>query len=107
MRRLRLIMTIALLLAGSAFAVDEGENRPAELSPPTANLARTSVRGQVVTADGVPIPGATLQAGQANTTADQEGNFCLSVIPGDYKVQVSAEGYAPVTLQLSIATDTE
>ncbi len=107
MRRLRLIMTIALLLAGSAFAVDEGENHPAELSPPTANLARTSVRGQVVTADGVPIPGATLQAGQANTTADQEGNFCLSVIPGDYKVQVSAEGYAPVTLQLSIATDTE
>jgi hypothetical protein len=61
----------------------------------------------VVTGDGTPIPGATLQAGPASTTADQQGNFRLSLSAGDYKLQVSALGYTRVALPLSINSDTE
>jgi carboxypeptidase family protein len=107
MRRLLHILTIAFLLAGSAFAVDATTAPPADPNPPPGNFTRVSLIGQVVTGDGTPIPGANLQAGQASTVADPQGNFRVSLIPGDYKLQVSAPGYAPVTLPLSINTDTE
>jgi hypothetical protein len=107
MRRLLHIAMIVFLLAGCALAVDAKDSQPAGSNPLTGNFTRLSFTGQVVTGDGAPIPGATLQAGTESTTADQQGNFFLSLSPGDYKLQVSAQGHAPVTLPLSINSDTQ
>jgi hypothetical protein len=106
MRRLLHITTIVLLLAGCAFA-DDADSQPAGPNPPAGNFTRLSLSGQVVSGDGTPIPGAILKAGPASTTADQQGNFSLSLGPGDYKLQVSAQGHAPVSLPLSISSDTQ
>jgi hypothetical protein len=109
MRRLLLIiMTMVLSLAGSGLAAETATaGQTAAPNPPPGNFTRLSLSGQVVSGDGTPIPGATLQAGPARTTADQQGNFRLSLSPGDFKLQVSAPGYAPVTLPLSINSDTD
>ena len=106
MRRLLHLLTIVLLLAGSALAVDAG-SQPAGPDPLTGNFTRLSLSGQVVAGDGTPIPGATLKAGPASATADEQGNFSLSLSPGNYKLQVSAQGHDPVTLPLSIDSDTQ
>jgi hypothetical protein len=103
MRRKLLIATIVVLLAGCALA-DAGDSQPAGLNPQPTSLI---LSGQVVTGDGTPIPSAIVQAEQSSTTADQQGNFRLLLSPGDYKLQVLAEGHAPVTLPLSINGDTE
>jgi len=106
MRGLLHMLTIVLLLAGSALAVDAG-SQPAGLDPLTGSFTRLSLSGQVLAGDGTPIPGASLQAGLVSTTADQQGNFFLSLSPGNYKLQVSALGHARVTLSLSINFDTQ
>lgn len=107
MRRLPYIIALLLLLAGCALAVETASSQPAGPNPPPRNSARLSLSGQVVNGDGTPIPNTTLQAGQASTTADQQGMFRLSLNPGNYKLQVSAQGYAPLMLPLSINSDTE
>lgn len=104
MRRLLIIVMISVLLAGRALATDAGESQPAGLNPQAGTL---SLSGQVVSGDGTPIAGATLEAGPARMIADSQGNFLLSVSPGDYKLHVSAQGYAPVTLPISINSDTQ
>jgi len=107
MRRLMLTIAIALLLAGSALADEAANANQPVPNPPPGNFTRLSLTGQIVNGDGTPIPGAILQAGQTSAPADQQGNFRLSLSPGDYRLQVSARGYAPVTLPLSITSDTE
>ena len=107
MRRLLLTIGIALLLAGSALADEAANANQPGPNPPPGNFTRLSLSGQVVSGDGTPIPHAVLQAGQTSVTADQQGNFRLSLSPGDYRLQVSAHGYAPVTLPLSITSDME
>jgi hypothetical protein len=108
MRSLLQSITVVFLLAGSALAAETvNASQSAGPNPPPGNFTRLSLSGHVVTGDGSPIPGATLQAGPASTTADQQGNFRLSLSAGDYKMQVSAQGYAPVALPLSINSDTE
>jgi hypothetical protein len=108
MRMLLRNMSIVLLLVGSGLAADTANTgQPTVPTPLPGNFTRLSLRGQVVTGDGTPIPGAVLQAGQASTTADRQGNFRLSLSPGDYKLQVSAQGYASVTLPLSINSDSD
>jgi len=107
MQRLLHIVTIVFLLAASALATDDANNQPAEPNPPPGNFTRLSLSGQLVTGDGIPIAAATVQAGQTSATADQQGNFRLSLSPGDYKLQVLAQGHAPVMLPISINSDTE
>jgi CarboxypepD_reg-like domain len=108
MRRLIHRIVIVLLLAGFALAAEtDNASQPAGSNPPPEKLLRVSLSGQIVTGDGTPIPGAILQAGQMNTAADQQGNFQLSLNEGDYKLRVSAQGHTPVTLPLSLKSDTE
>ena len=104
MRPLLCIATIVFLLAGCVFAADAADSQPVGLDPLPGRLI---LSGQVMTGDGTPIPGAIVQAGQSSTTANQQGNFRLSLSPGDYKLQVSAQDHAPVTLPLSINSDTQ
>lgn len=107
MRRLIHIIALALLLAGSVFADSSSAAHPADPDAAGGNVTQFGLNGQVVTGDGTPIPDATLQAGQASTTSDQQGNFQVFLNPGDYKMQISAPGFAPVTLPLTIESDTE
>lgn len=107
MPRLLHLATILLLLAAFPLVAEEANNRPAEPNPPPGNFTRLTLTGQVVTGDGNPIPGAIVKAGQSSATADQQGNFSLFLSPGDYKLQVLAKDHAPVTLPLSITSDTE
>ena len=91
MRRLIIILTIALLLAGSALAAETANaSQPAKPNPQPGGFTPISLSGQVVNGDGTPIPGATLQTGQVVGTADQQGNFRLSLSPGDYKLRRAA-----------------
>lgn len=107
MRMLLHSIAVVFLLAGSALAAETvNASQPGPIAPP-GDFTRLSLSGQVVTGDGTPIPGAALRAGPTSSTADQQGNFRLSLSAGDYKLQVSAQGYAPVTLPLSINSDTE
>src|SRR5579864_4306781 len=104
MSRLLHIATIVLLLAGCGLADEAGDRQPAQINQlPTL----ITLSGQVVTGVGTPIPGATVEAGPESATADSQGNFLLSLGPGDYKLHVSAQGYAPLTLPLSITSDTQ
>jgi hypothetical protein len=107
MRRLLLTMTTLLLLAGSVSAAETNSSQPPVPVLSSGNFARISLSGQVVDGDGSPIPGATLETGHASAIADQQGAFLLSLNPGDYKLQVSAQGYAPITVPLSIKSDTD
>jgi hypothetical protein len=107
MRRLLHTVTIVLLLAGCALAAEEPDRPATGPNPPPGNFTRLSLSGQVLTGDGIPISGAIVQAGQSSAAADPQGNFRLSLSLGDYKLQVSAQGHAPVTFPLSINSDTE
>src|SRR5216684_2165562 len=105
MRRLCYIIVLGVLLNCPAWAVDEINSQPP--APLSGNPARLSLTGQVTTGSGAPIPGATLQARETATVGDQQGNFRLTLGPGDYKLQVSAQGYSSVTVPLTISADTE
>src|ERR1700704_5876211 len=107
MRRLLNIIVMVLLLAGCTLADDTASSQPAVPDPPPGNFTRISLSGQVVNEDETPLPGAILMAGTISATADQQGTFHLSLDPGNYKLQVSAQGYAPLTLPLSVDSDTE
>jgi hypothetical protein len=105
MRLLFSIIVLGALLTCPAWAVDEVNTQPP--APLSGNPARLSLTGQVTTGSGTPVPGATLQAGAITTVADQQGNFHVVLGPGDYKLQISAQGYSPVTLPVTITSDTE
>jgi len=105
MRRLCSIIVLAFLLIGPAWAVDDANAPPSPLL--SGNTARVSLTGEVTTGRGTPIPGAILQAGVTTAIADGQGNFRLTLDPDDYKLQVSAQGYSPVTVLLTISADTE
>jgi hypothetical protein len=105
MRRLFSIIALGSLLTCPAWAVDEVNTQPP--APLSGNPARISLTGQVTTGSGTPVPGAKLQAGAITTVADKQGSFHLVLGPGDYKLQVSAHGYSPVTLPVTVTSDTE
>ena len=77
-QRLLHIVTIVLLLAASALAADEANRQPAEPNQPPGNIAGLSLSGQVVTGDGIPVPGAILQTEhQAPQRTSWETSGCL------------------------------
>lgn len=93
MRWARLVMALSALLFGFAGAV-------------YAQGATTGViRGQVVSAEGQPVPNAQLAVTNTQTgltrrvTADAEGRYSVPLLPpGEYTVQAQSLGFAPRTL---------
>jgi hypothetical protein len=53
------------------------------------------------------ISGATVATRPALAISDKNGNFRLQLSEGDYKLLVSADGYAPITLPITVSSDTE
>ena len=105
MRKAIHILALSLLLTGAGLAASDAA-RPADPAV-TAASVYFELSGQVSGADGRPVPGAKLQAGPSSGVSDEQGNFHLSLGAGDYKLQVAADGFAPLTLPVSIAADTE
>jgi hypothetical protein len=74
---------------------------------PEAGAERFAVSGHVVTADGEFIPKAQVQLGTATASTDAQGSFQLFVPPGERKISISASGYAPLAVPVSISADTD
>ena len=109
MRQLLHSVAVVLLLAGLARGADSSSSRPAATasSSASADLRQINLSGQVVNGDGVVVAGASVTAGEAQTTSDPQGSFHLSLGAGDYQLQVTAKGYASMTLPVSVNADTE
>jgi Carboxypeptidase regulatory-like domain len=108
-RRLLQSMAVVLLLAGFVRGGDSSFSQLADTTSASADLGlpQINLSGQVINGDGSAIAGATVRAGDAQTTSDHQGGFHFSLRTGDYQLQISAKGYAPMTLPLSLKSDTE
>ena len=64
--------------------------------------------GTVTDSKNVPLPSATIRiaGSMMGTVCDREGNYHLSVTVGSYKIIFSYIGYEPVTLHITISSDT-
>lgn len=99
------------ILAGCLLAEDAvaGAN-PVSASQPGASALRPGkfiLTGHVVDADGKFVPNARVQAGTTMARTDTQGSFQLPVTSGESKISISASGYAPFALPVSISADTD
>src|SRR6202162_4845056 len=93
MRRFRHTVATVLLLAGSMMA------------------AEFSVSGRVLDSQGYPVPGATVQLAQPETSltertkTNEEGRFKFQVTSsGEYVIRAAAEGFEPVAETLAVSS---
>jgi hypothetical protein len=87
---------------------------PGKAAIPDASVGNSengSVRfvltGHVVAADGKPIAKAHVRMETATATTDAQGGFLLPVLPGEDKISISATGYAPLAVPVSISANTD
>ena len=95
------------LLAEDAVA---GANPATVPQPAVATEARRErfvLSGQVVAADGETIPKAEIQLGTATVRTDERGSFQLLTLSGEHKISISASGYTPLAVPVSISADTD
>ncbi|MEO6326228.1 MAG: carboxypeptidase-like regulatory domain-containing protein [Thermoanaerobaculia bacterium] len=57
-----------------------------------------TIRGVVFSADGKPVPSASVKAGSTVVAADKNGLFLLKVRPGKYDVVASQKGFSSDTI---------
>ncbi len=109
MRQLLRSMAVVVLLAGLARGADSRTSQPADTEAAAVNLGLPLINlsGRVVSGDGTVIASATVKAGQAQTISDVDGSFHLSLRTGGYQLQVSAKGYASLTVPVPLNSDTE
>lgn len=93
------------LLAQDAVA---GPNPATATQPgvaPNARPERFVLHGHVVAAGGEPIPKAEVRLGSATARTDAQGSFQLPGLSGENKISISASGYTPLAVQVSISAD--
>lgn len=65
-----------------------------------------NVTGQVTDRNGQPVANATIEADNGDsTTTDANGNYQLSLPPGDYQLTMHESGYANQTISVSLDGD--
>ncbi len=79
----------------------------AQVQLPSAPSALAKVHGVVQDADGDEIPRAQVTLSRDGVAdrvllSDEDGEFTLDVPPGAYSLQVSAKGFSPVTLPVTV-----
>jgi hypothetical protein len=74
---------------------------------PTPRGERLVLSGHVVAADGEPIPKAEIHLGTATASTDAQGSFQLLALSGERKISISASGYTPFAVSVSISADTD
>jgi hypothetical protein len=72
-----------------------------------ARAERFVLSGHVVAADGEPIPKAEVHLGTAAARTDAQGSFQLLAVSGESKISISASGYTPLAVPVSISTDAD
>jgi catecholate siderophore receptor len=84
------------------------------ITPAVAQEAqkKTPVRGKVVDQNRAAIPGADVSASgtglpSSSAVTDRNGEFSLTLEPGEYQVRVIAEGFSEVTHTVNLLTRTE
>jgi hypothetical protein len=86
--------------------VTVAESERVVLDVSLVRLPRGSITGSVTDTDGMPIEGASVTATgpmDAEATTDGAGSFTLpDLLPGDYALQVAAEGFLPAELTTSV-----
>src|SRR5436190_5960875 len=71
----------------------------------TSNLYDASIRGRVTDGKGMPLANASLQllGTGKGTMADSQGDFVITgIVPGTYKLQVSAVGFEIETKEVTV-----
>jgi hypothetical protein len=87
-----------------------GPNPAKTPQPGVSTDARTDrfvLSGRVVAADGKPITRAEVQLGTATARTDAQGSFQLLALSGESKISISASGYTPFAVSVSISADTD
>jgi hypothetical protein len=91
------VMVVLLMLTGSISALAQASGSSAEL------------RGQVVDSTGAVIAGAAItitdlaKGSTRSTTTDAEGNYAfLGLLPSNYEIKVSAEGFAAASGKVAL-----
>lgn len=97
------IMSIALGMSASAYAVQDYTTGQSEITLPSRNVQqqnRITIKGTVRDNSGEPVVGANVkESGTANgTITDMDGNFTLSV-PTGRTIEVSYLGYTTQTFK--------
>ena len=70
----------------------------ATMAPSLFAQATGTIRGVVFSAEGKPVPNASVKAGTVVVAADKNGLFVLKIKPGKYDVVASQKGYSPDTI---------
>jgi hypothetical protein len=112
MRNALFVAMAVSLLTGCLLAEDAvaGANPAKTPQPGVATDARAErfvLSGRVVAADGKPITRAEVQLGTATARTDAQGSFQLLALSGVSKLSISASGYTPFAVPVSISADTD
>ncbi len=112
MRNAFFIAMAVSVLTGSLLgeAALDGANPAAAPQPGVAADARAEkfvLSGHVVGTDGELIPKAQVQLGTARARTDADGGFQLLAPSGESKISISATGYTPLAVPVSISADTD
>jgi len=78
------------------------------LTAAAAEGKKGTISGRVVNDDGKPISGARVTVSaeaDVEATTDADGRFRVEVDPGEYRVQVDAEGYATTAVSGKVRVD--
>jgi carboxypeptidase family protein len=76
-------------------------------TPSTPTEQEFTLAVEVRRPDGSPIRGVSARVGSNTAITDSRGRFTISLPEGDYKLQLSTPGYAPLTLAVSLRADTD
>lgn len=77
----------------NSYWIDDANQFTVYYHNPGFSTGKGKVTGRVTGSGCQKIAGATVSAGGASTTTDENGNFSLSVAPDSYTVEVSADGW--------------
>ncbi len=109
MKPVLFIAMFVLVLAGRSLGEDGiSSAQPTAFEPRISNDASAAVlTGHVVAADGSPVLKAHVRVGNVAAITDSQGSFRLPVVAGESKISISASGYAPFSVSISISADTD
>ncbi len=103
-------ITMLLLLFSFQNGLANQQDRSTKLAQNSSAAKVTgeySVGGQVLSADGAPIVGASTRLGSLSTITDAQGHFQIYAPGGNYKLEIMAENYARESQSIALSGDLE
>jgi hypothetical protein len=95
------------LLAENAVAGANPATAPQPAVAADARAERFVLSGHVVAANGEPIPMAEVHLGTVSARTDTQGSFQFLALKGESRISISANGYMPLAVPVSISADTD